>query len=117
MDVLKGNFEEAAALLEQLLPTAAFVAIDAEMTGIYIDKDSAPCISDNCEVSGNPFLCRQFQCSCCALVCCLRRASRPTAMAAAAAQLLPCYSRRCACRCAADSTFGIQPANRLVCAC
>jgi len=37
MDVVHENFQEAAAQLEALLPTAAFVAIDAEMTGIILE--------------------------------------------------------------------------------
>ena len=54
MDVLKGNFKDALALLEEMLPTSAFVAIDAEMTGIYVDRSSANCIADNCQVPGHP---------------------------------------------------------------
>lgn len=36
MNVTKANFAEAAAELERLLPSAAFVAIDEEMTGITL---------------------------------------------------------------------------------
>eukprot|EP00931_Biecheleriopsis_adriatica_P094185 TRINITY_DN67867_c0_g1_i1.p1 TRINITY_DN67867_c0_g1~~TRINITY_DN67867_c0_g1_i1.p1 ORF type:complete len:554 (+),score=159.35 TRINITY_DN67867_c0_g1_i1:51-1712(+) len=36
MNVTKSNFEEAAAQIEELLPTATFIAIDEEMTGISI---------------------------------------------------------------------------------
>ena len=34
MEVTKENFAEAASLLEELLPSCAFVAFDLEMTGI-----------------------------------------------------------------------------------
>ena len=49
MDVTRENFEAAATLLESLLPTCAFVAIDEEMTGITLDKASKPCLSDSPE--------------------------------------------------------------------
>lgn len=36
MNVTKENFAEVAEQIEKLLPTAAFVAIDEEMTGISL---------------------------------------------------------------------------------
>ena len=41
MNVTKQNFETVAAEIEQLLPSAAFVAIDEEMTGIGMDETKA----------------------------------------------------------------------------
>ena len=40
MNVTKGNFDKVAEEIEALLPTAAFVAIDQEMTGISMDEHS-----------------------------------------------------------------------------
>ena len=40
MHVTKRNFDEVATSIETLLPTAAFVAIDEEMTGISLDEQS-----------------------------------------------------------------------------
>ena len=49
MDVTSENFSEAAAQLEALLPTCAFYAIDEEMTGIMLSKETAPNMADVCE--------------------------------------------------------------------
>ena len=38
MNVTKANFDEVADKIESLLPTAAFVAIDEEMTGISMEN-------------------------------------------------------------------------------
>ena len=45
MEVTRDNFEVAAEQLEALLPTASFVAIDEEMTGIQM-PGSSPSIGD-----------------------------------------------------------------------
>ena len=37
MEVTKENFADAAARLEELLPSASFVAFDEEMTGIQLN--------------------------------------------------------------------------------
>ena len=49
MEVTNANFAAAADELESLLPTAAFVAIDEEMTGIMLDKSTAPNAGDTVE--------------------------------------------------------------------
>ena len=49
MDVTSENFSEAAAQLEALLPTCSFYAIDEEMTGIMLSKETAPNMADVCE--------------------------------------------------------------------
>ena len=47
MEVTKDNFAAAAAELEALLPTAEFIAIDEEMTGIILDKTTQPSFGDS----------------------------------------------------------------------
>jgi poly(A)-specific ribonuclease len=49
MDVTRENFSAAVDALEALLPTAEFVAIDEEMTGIMLDKSTAPHAGDTLE--------------------------------------------------------------------
>ena len=49
MDVTHENFSAAVDALEALLPTAEFVAIDEEMTGIMLDKSTAPHAGDTLE--------------------------------------------------------------------
>lgn len=49
MDVTAENFDVAATQLESLLPTCAFYAIDEEMTGIMLSKETAPTMGDVCE--------------------------------------------------------------------
>ena len=49
MDVTAANFDAAAELLESLLPTCSFYAIDEEMTGIMLNKETAPSMADTCE--------------------------------------------------------------------
>jgi hypothetical protein len=49
MDVTRDNFSAAVDALEALLPTAEFVAIDEEMTGIMLDKSTAPHAGDTLE--------------------------------------------------------------------
>ena len=49
MDVTAENFSAAAAQLESLLPTCSFYAIDEEMTGIMLSKETAPSMADVCE--------------------------------------------------------------------
>lgn len=49
MDVTATNFDAAAELLESLLPTCSFYAIDEEMTGIMLSKETAPSMADVCE--------------------------------------------------------------------
>ena len=49
MDVTAENFSAAAAQLESLLPTCSFYAIDEEMTGIMLSKETAPSMADACE--------------------------------------------------------------------
>jgi len=50
MNVTAENFEAAAAELESLLPSCAFYAIDEEMTGIMLNKETTPSVGDSCEV-------------------------------------------------------------------
>lgn len=47
MEVTNENFEAALTQLEAILPTASFVAIDEEMTGIRVDKSTDPTGGDN----------------------------------------------------------------------
>ena len=49
MEVTHGNFEESLALFCELLPTASFVAIDCEMTGIRVGQETEPAIGDTCD--------------------------------------------------------------------
>mmetsp|Transcript_41500 Transcript_41500/g.91186 ORF Transcript_41500/g.91186 Transcript_41500/m.91186 type:complete len:639 (-) Transcript_41500:270-2186(-) len=47
MEVTSDNFLETAAKIEALLSTSDFVAIDAEMTGIEMDKSTNPHVADS----------------------------------------------------------------------
>ena len=49
MNVTADNFDAAATELERLLPSCAFYAIDEEMTGIMLNKETAPSVGDVCE--------------------------------------------------------------------
>ena len=46
MHVTKQNFDEVIENIEMYLPTAAFVAIDEEMTGISMDEQSCYSMGD-----------------------------------------------------------------------
>ena len=50
MEVTTANFEDGLARLEALLPTCKFIAFDEEMTGIMLDRSTAPNVGDSPEV-------------------------------------------------------------------
>ena len=50
MEVTRDNFEQVADEIKSLLPTAEFYAIDEEMTGIMLDKSTAPHMGDTVEL-------------------------------------------------------------------
>ena len=49
MEVTTANFEDGLARLEALLPTCKFIAFDEEMTGIMLDRSTAPSVGDSPE--------------------------------------------------------------------
>ena len=49
MEVTGANFDAAANELESLLPSAEFVAVDEEMTGIVLDRTTQPNPGDTTE--------------------------------------------------------------------
>eukprot|EP00966_Prymnesium_polylepis_P078042 1809126-Prymnesium_polylepis.1 len=49
MEVTADNFDDALVRFEASLATCAFVAFDEEMTGIMLDKTTAPAVGDSAE--------------------------------------------------------------------